>query len=58
MTGEARIARLPNRTALLVTEAISRIIAKEPGHFRSITFDNGTEFHSYKVLEERFPITC
>jgi len=58
MTGEARMAKLSNRTALLVTEAISKIISMEPGHFRSITFDNGTEFHSYKVLESRFPIKC
>jgi IS30 family transposase len=25
--------------------------------FETITFDNGTEFHDYKKLEQRFPIT-
>lgn len=26
--------------------------------FKSITFDNGTEFHGYQKLEEEYPITC
>ncbi len=25
---------------------------------RTITFDNGTEFHNYKVLEGVFPVKC
>lgn len=58
MTGVARIAKLPNRTAAHATAAIARIIGAEPGRFKTITFDNGTEFHSYKKLESRFPVTC
>lgn len=26
--------------------------------FHTLTLDNGTEFHDYKKLEERFPVTC
>jgi len=26
--------------------------------FRTITFDNGTEFHDYKRLESRFSLKC
>jgi IS30 family transposase len=58
MTGAARLAKLSNRTAAQATAAISRIIGAEPARFKTITFDNGTEFHSYKELEDRFSVTC
>lgn len=57
-TGLSRMAKLPNRTADLTVKAISKIISKEPHLFKTITFDNGTEFHSYKLLEARFQVTC
>lgn len=57
-SGLARIAKLTNRTADLTFKAISKIIAKEPHLFKTITFDNGTEFHSYKKLEARFKVIC
>lgn len=57
-TGQARMAKLPNRTASLTIGALSSIIRSQPNMFKTITFDNGTEFHSYKLLEDRFPITC
>lgn len=58
MTGAARMAKLPNRTASLATAAIVRIVGAEPAKFKTITFDNGTEFHSYKKIEELFPTIC
>jgi IS30 family transposase len=57
-SGLARIAKLANRTADLTAKAISGIIAKEPDLFKTITFDNGTEFHSYKHIEDRFQVVC
>ena len=57
-SGYNRIAKLQNRTAKNVTKAMIEIIAKEPELFKTITFDNGTEFHSYKVLEDMFGIRC
>jgi IS30 family transposase len=57
-TGLARIAKIPHRTAKLTIKAIAKIIKAEPELFKTITFDNGTEFHSYKVLERMFSITC
>ena len=57
-TGIARIAKILHRTARQTNAAIGRIIGAEPQLFKSITFDNGTEFHSYKHLEKRFGITC
>ena len=58
MTGEARLAKLSNRTASQTITALSKIINSDPSRFKTITFDNGTEFHSYKILEDRFPLTC
>jgi IS30 family transposase len=58
MTGLTRMAKLSNRTAEITLKALSVIISKEPHLFKTITFDNGTEFHSYKKLEERFPVLC
>ena len=57
-SGYNRIAKLQNRTAKNVTKAMIEIIAKEPELFKTITFDNGTEFHSYKVLEDMFGVRC
>ena len=57
-TGYAQLAKIRHRTAREVTAALGRIIALQPDLFKTITFDNGTEFHSYKRLERRFPITC
>lgn len=57
-SGYNRIAKLPNRTAKNATKAMIAIIAKEPNLFKTITFDNGTEFHSYRVLEDLFGIRC
>jgi len=28
------------------------------GSFRTLTFDNGTEFHDYETLEREFGVTC
>jgi IS30 family transposase len=58
MTGYNKMVKLSNRTAILTTKALSRIIGSQPDTFKTITFDNGTEFHSYKDLEEKFSLTC
>lgn len=57
-TGYAQTAKVRHRTAAETNKAIGRIINANPGWFKTITFDNGTEFHSYKKLERRFGITC
>jgi IS30 family transposase len=33
-------------------------IREHESKFKTITFDNGTEFHGYKKLEEAFPVIC
>lgn len=57
-TGLARLGKIRHRTAWETNCVLGRIISAEPELFKTITFDNGTEFHSYKHLESRFPITC
>lgn len=57
-SGFNRTVKLKNRTAKNVTRALITIISAEPNQFKSITFDNGTEFHSYKLIEDMFGVTC
>ena len=38
--------------------AATRAIRSHYRKFKTITFDNGTEFHDYKLLEERFTLKC
>jgi transposase, IS30 family len=57
-SGLNRMAKLSNRTAKNTNDALLKIISNEPHMFKSITFDNGTEFHSYKEIEKAYPLTC
>jgi transposase, IS30 family len=52
------IKKLKSRLAAAVIWAGSAVIRDHLEYFKTITFDNGTEFHDYKVLEKEFPITC
>jgi IS30 family transposase len=55
-TGYAIIKKLKARTMHAVTHAASRAIRSHCRKFKTITFDNGTEFHDYARLEQRFPL--
>lgn len=55
-TGFAIIKKLKARTKDEVTRAATRAIRQHCHRFKTITFDNGTEFHDYAKLEERFPV--
>jgi IS30 family transposase len=41
-----------------VTQAALEAIREHQTRFKTITFDNGTEFHGYGELELRFPLKC
>jgi transposase, IS30 family len=56
-TGVAIIKKLKARTKDEVTKAATRAIRRHCRQFKTITFDNGTEFHDYALLEQRFPVT-
>jgi len=52
-TGMLRIGKLAQRTAAELNARLEQLLAREPRPVRTITADNGTEFHSYKALEQR-----
>ena len=57
-SGYAIIKKLKARTKAEVTRAASEAIAAHARCFKTITFDNGTEFHDFAVLEKRFRLAC
>ena len=57
-TGLALIRKLSCRTAESVTASALQLLSRRSAEFKTITLDNGTEFHGYKSLEERFPVRC
>lgn len=57
-TGFLIIKKVKARTTLQVNAACITAIREHGKKFISITFDNGTEFHAYKELENLFPVTC
>lgn len=53
-TGYVLIRKLLARTKDQANEALHRAIRKMRKWFKTITLDNGTEFHGYKEVEKRF----
>lgn len=52
-SGYVAIGQLQQRTAPFVNARAQQLIAAQPRPVRTITVDNGTEFHSYAELEAR-----
>lgn len=57
-TGMAIVKKLSSRSMAEVNEAALLAIAEHRQQFETITFDNGTEFHDYQVLEQVYPVKC
>jgi IS30 family transposase len=55
-SGFAIIKKLKARNKEEVIKAASRAIRSHCRKFKTLTLDNGTEFHDYEVLEKRFPV--
>lgn len=51
-TGYALIGKLADRTVASMNERLKQLIARYSQNFKTITADNGTEFHGYKEVEE------
>lgn len=51
-TGLALIGKLPHRTTLAVNRVAMQLIHHSGLPFSTITWDNGTEFHGYKAIDE------
>jgi len=56
-TGYVLIGKLAERTASEVTRRTIELMRKHAGRFRTITADNGTEFHSYQKIEQATGVT-
>jgi transposase, IS30 family len=50
-TGYVLIGKLKARTAQQLNQRTIRLAKRHAEHFRTITADNGTEFHSYPAIE-------
>ncbi len=57
-TGLARIVRLPHRTVRAVNRAVIALIQSSGLPFKTITWDNGTEFHGYRHIEQATGVRC
>jgi len=52
-TGYLIIGKLKNKTTAELNKRLLGVIKKQNGRIKSITSDNGTEFHGYKEIEEK-----
>lgn len=57
VSGFVMIGKLANKTAALTSHKTCRFIRKHHQRFRTITADNGCEFHSYGKIEARTGVT-
>lgn len=57
-SGYVAIGQLDSRQAADVTARMQQLIEAQPRPVRTLTLDNGTEFHSYKQLEAVTSTTC
>ena len=55
-TGYVLIGKLAARTAAEANRALLELLAEHPGRVRTITADNGTEFHWYEQIEAVHPV--
>jgi transposase, IS30 family len=55
-TGYVAIGKLPRRTAANLNVRLEALVRRQLRAVRTMTADNGTEFHSYKALELRLPL--
>lgn len=51
-TGYTLIGQLNDRTTKSLNKRTIKLMSRMPGQFKTITSDNGTEFHQYKVIEQ------
>jgi IS30 family transposase len=55
-SGYLMIGKLQARTAAETNRALLGLLARHPGRMRTITADNGTEFHWYGQVEAKSPV--
>jgi IS30 family transposase len=58
VSGLAIIKKVAARNKVLTTRAITQAIRQRGMNCKTITFDNGTEFHGYRDIERKLDIQC
>jgi IS30 family transposase len=56
-SGVVRIGPLPRATVEHTNTRLIQLLSDEPHPIRTITFDNGVEFHGYKAIEQALDAT-
>ena len=57
VTGLSLIGKLADRTVASLNKRVLRFIRRRPEMFKTITVDNGTEFHGYRKIEKATGVT-
>lgn len=57
VTGETLIGKLRDRKVASLNKRLLRFIRSRPEDFKTITVDNGTEFHGYRKVEKKTGVT-
>jgi IS30 family transposase len=52
-SGTVLVGKLPRRNVASVNACLIKLIEAHPGLFKSITVDNGSEFHGFAEVERR-----
>jgi|SRR5437762_8290408 len=52
LSGAVLLGKLRRRNVLALNERVIELIEAHPGLFKTITADNGTEFHGYREIEQ------
>lgn len=52
-SGFIQIGKLEDRSTASLNKKVIRLIGRDPAAYRTITADNGTEFHQYKKVEKK-----
>lgn len=51
-SGWVQIGKLKDRSTVSLNKRVIKLINRDPSAFKTITADNGTEFHQYKRIEQ------
>lgn len=57
-SGLVIIRKFASRKAPVVAQAAVAAIHAHAAQFKTITLDNGTEFHNYHLIEQHYSLTC
>ena len=55
-TGYVMIGKLKDKSTISLNKKTISLINRDPDNFKTITADNGTEFHQYQKIEERHKV--